>query len=217
MNMPRTYSINQLDNTIAIISSDGLEDIYLQPDLLVIRNNAEFNNIHLTLGGNSVFNKPYTAISTIDGVAPTDKADAISKLITLFSTTAKFVSLGSETITITGNVNVGTSVEVNNTTVNPVPVIERPQTITATIISALTAAVGSNYTAFGSVACTSLEISNNTGTTIEYRRGATGTAFPIPTGTVKKIVGITNANQIDIRRTDTSNTQVTVYAETFAI
>lgn len=90
-----------------------------------------------------------------------------------------------------------------------------PHMSTGVIMSAQTAATGTNWTAFASQACVALDIVNNTGTTIEYRRGAAGTAMQIPAGAARMVIGITNANQIDIRRTDTSNTQVTAQAEAF--
>jgi|GEM_PF-3252944 hypothetical protein len=97
-----------------------------------------------------------------------------------------------------------------------VPVESRnslPVATSATIMSVTTAAVGANWTAFAAQACTSLDLVNNSGTTIEYRRGAAGVGMPIPTGSARMIIGITNANQIQVRRTDLSATQVTVQAE----
>jgi hypothetical protein len=91
-----------------------------------------------------------------------------------------------------------------------------PAATSATIMSVTTAAIGANWTAFASQACTSLDLVNNTGTTIEYRRGAAGVGMPIPTGSARMIIGITNANQIQVRRTDLSATQVTVQAEAFS-
>jgi hypothetical protein len=95
--------------------------------------------------------------------------------------------------------------------------IQRETYTTVTITSVQTNASGATYTAFATLACTQLDIVNNTGTTIEYRRGATGTAFQIPDGGSRLIQGITNASQIDVRRTDVSNTQVTAYAEGFVV
>lgn len=90
-----------------------------------------------------------------------------------------------------------------------------PNALSGTILGLTTNATGTTYTAFASQACTALDIVNNTGTTIEYRRNAAGTAMQIPTGTARMVIGITNANQVDVRRTDTSNTQVTLQAEAF--
>lgn len=87
---------------------------------------------------------------------------------------------------------------------------------TVTITSAQTNATGANWTAFASLACTQLDIVNNNAAAIEYRRGAAGTAMPIPPFSARIVQGITNANQIDVRRVDQSNTQLTVQAEGYA-
>lgn len=81
------------------------------------------------------------------------------------------------------------------------------------IMSATTSATGATYVAFASQKANKLVISNNTGTPIEFRRGGAGSAFVIPSGQLYEIDGITNADQIEIRRADTTNTQVTVGAE----
>ena len=79
-------------------------------------------------------------------------------------------------------------------------------------LSVTTAATGTTYTAFASQACKQLTISNQSGTTIEVRQGGAGVAFQIPTAAFYTFFGITNTNQLDVRRVDTSNTQVTVTA-----
>ncbi len=84
-----------------------------------------------------------------------------------------------------------------------------------TIMTLATSGTGANYTPFAPQVCTALDIVNNTDTTIEYRRGATGNAMQIPTGTARMVIGITNASQVEVRRTDTSGTSVTVHAEAF--
>lgn len=75
-----------------------------------------------------------------------------------------------------------------------------------------TNATGTTFTAFSNQACKQLTISNQSGTTIEVRQDGAGVAFQIPTGAFYTFFGITNANQLDVRRTDTSNTQVTITA-----
>jgi hypothetical protein len=85
----------------------------------------------------------------------------------------------------------------------------------STILALTTAATGTNFTAFSDAACIALDIVNNTGVTIEYRRGGAGVAMQIPPDAARMVIGITNANQISVRRTDTSNTQVTIQAEAF--
>lgn len=101
---------------------------------------------------------------------------------------------------------------------SPVPVSNSlPRVTSGTILSLTTNTTGTTYTAFSSQSCTALDIVNNTGVTIEYRRNGTGTAMQIPDKSARLVLGITNANQIDIRRTDTSNTQVTLQAEAFVL
>lgn len=79
-------------------------------------------------------------------------------------------------------------------------------------LSATTNATGTSYTAFADQLCSRLVISNNTGTAIVFRQDATGAEFPIPDGQMLAIGGLTNANQIQVRRSDHSNTQVAVLA-----
>lgn len=88
-----------------------------------------------------------------------------------------------------------------------------PTASTVTILALSTAATGSSYTAFATQACSALDIVNNTGVTVEYRRGASGVAMQIPTGSARMVIGITNADQIQVRRTDSSNTPATLQAE----
>jgi hypothetical protein len=90
-----------------------------------------------------------------------------------------------------------------------------PTASTATILALTTSTTGANYVTFGSQACTSLEVVNNTGATIEVRRGGAGVAMQIPPGMARLFLAITNADQLGVRRTDTSNTQVTIQAEAF--
>jgi hypothetical protein len=99
---------------------------------------------------------------------------------------------------------------------NPMP-SSVPGAVSATILSLTTAATGTNYTAFSSQTCQSLDIVNTSSVAIEYRRGATGNAMTILSGSSRLVVGITNANQIDVRRVDTSNTQITIPAEAIVI
>ena len=79
-------------------------------------------------------------------------------------------------------------------------------------LSVTTAATGTNWTAFASQALKQLTVSNQTGTNIEFRQDGTGVGLIIPAGAIFTFFGITNANQIEARRTDTSNSQVTITA-----
>jgi hypothetical protein len=87
-----------------------------------------------------------------------------------------------------------------------------PQMIGGGNISVQTAATGTNYTAFASQVCKQLTLSNQSGVTIEVRQGAAGVGLQIPTGAFYTFFGITNATQLDVRRFDTQNTQVTITA-----
>lgn len=83
----------------------------------------------------------------------------------------------------------------------------------AVIVTMQSQATGANWTAFAARPCEALDIVNNTGTALEYRRGGAGASIVIPDGSSRLVVGITDANQISMRRVDQSNTQVTITAE----
>ena len=87
-----------------------------------------------------------------------------------------------------------------------------PTSASGSIISLSTNTSGATFNTFASLACTQLRVANNTGTTIEFQIGGTGTAMPIFNGKYYLITGITNASSVGIRRTDLSNTAVTVQA-----
>ena len=95
---------------------------------------------------------------------------------------------------------------------NSVPVANSVAVMTLT-----TAATGTNWTAFSSQACNALDIVNSSSVSIDYRRGGAGNAMTILSGSSRLIVGISNASDISVRRTDTSNTQVTIPAEAVSI
>ena len=95
---------------------------------------------------------------------------------------------------------------------NPMPV-SMPLAVSATIMTLTTAATGTNWTAFSSQACDALDLTNSSSVAIEYRRGGSGNAMQVLSGASRLIVGISNANAIEVRRVDTSNTQITIQAE----
>lgn len=88
-----------------------------------------------------------------------------------------------------------------------------------TIMYAQTSAGGTAFVSFGSQACDSLELlvtdatTNAIGVAIEYKINGTGTALPLFYGDSDLITGLTNANQISVRRVDQSTTQIYVYAK----
>jgi hypothetical protein len=92
------------------------------------------------------------------------------------------------------------------------PVPTRQLSTASGIFTVTSAATGTNWTTFSSNQATKVAVSNQTGTTLEVRQGGTGSGFAIPTGTIFTFAGITNTNQLSLRRVDTSNTQVTASA-----
>ena len=87
-----------------------------------------------------------------------------------------------------------------------------PKMVSGGNTSVQTNATGSPYTAFPDLPCKQLTIVNDTGTSIEFRQDGAGVAIPVATGSSFSIFGIANANVIEVRRVDVSNTQVTVKA-----
>lgn len=87
-----------------------------------------------------------------------------------------------------------------------------PRMVSGGHLSAQTANPGATYVLFGSQACKQLTISNQTGVTIEVQQGGAGVGFQLPPGVLAPFYGLTNANQLGIKRADNSNTQVTVTA-----
>lgn len=92
---------------------------------------------------------------------------------------------------------------------NGVPVMAQG----ATILELETNSTGTTYVAFADTPCNALDVVNASGTALEYLRNGTGNAMQLPDQSARLIVGITNANQISVRRVDVSNTQVTITAE----
>lgn len=76
-----------------------------------------------------------------------------------------------------------------------------------------TNATGTTFVTLTALAAREVTVFNTTGTTIEVRRGGAGVAIKLPDGASKTFDAITNANALSLRRTDTSNTQVTVQYE----
>lgn len=103
---------------------------------------------------------------------------------------------------------------------NPVPVNLVKGTVTATSTnpvvtvvdntSTQTAATGTNWVQLAShTGVKQVLLWNTTGTAISFRYG-TGTAISIPNNTAIAVAVKANSNEIQIQRTDTSNTQVTL-------
>lgn len=88
------------------------------------------------------------------------------------------------------------------------------------IVNVQTAANGAEWVQLPEIGCVAVDIVNNTGTEIEYRRGAGSAAMPIRDGQARlvfvgrdagQVIGM--ASRISVRRADQLNTQVTLTAE----
>ena len=79
-------------------------------------------------------------------------------------------------------------------------------------ISILTNATGTNWNAFESVRASRLTVSNQTGTTVEFRQDGGGVGFQVPSGAFFTFFIIGDTSQIGARRVDQDNAQVTITA-----
>lgn len=89
---------------------------------------------------------------------------------------------------------------------------------TVVIVSLQTNATGATYNPFASQACTMLDIANTAPAAVdlEVRRGGAGNTIVVPAGSSRMFVGLANASDLQVRRLDQSNTQVTFTAEAIA-
>jgi hypothetical protein len=79
--------------------------------------------------------------------------------------------------------------------------------------SVQTSATGASFVALSQQVAGSVTIINNTGTTLEISKDGGTTKIQLPTAASFCVNFITDANQVSVRRADTSNTQVTAYYE----
>jgi hypothetical protein len=79
--------------------------------------------------------------------------------------------------------------------------------------SVQTSATGANFVALSQQVAGSVTIINNTGTTLEISKDGGTTKIQLPTAASFCVNFITDANQVSVRRADTSNSQVTAYYE----
>lgn len=84
-----------------------------------------------------------------------------------------------------------------------------PMLSTGGHFTAQTSSTGSTWVKLTSVLCKQVTVSNQTGTTLEFRQSGTGAGFAVPTGTFYTFFGLNNADSLEVRRVDVSNTQVT--------
>ena len=79
-------------------------------------------------------------------------------------------------------------------------------------LSLTTANPGTNWTAFASQACSQLTVSNQTGALLEVRQDGAGVGFQVPPSSFYTFFGISNTSQLQAKRADSSNVQVTITA-----
>lgn len=99
-----------------------------------------------------------------------------------------------------------TRLDTANTHLENLAVSSAGNTSIATLI------LGTTWVAFPTQACERLIVVNDTGTKLEVRQDGAGIGLPIPDGAGFTFEGITNADQISVRRKDVANTPVDVYA-----
>lgn len=73
-----------------------------------------------------------------------------------------------------------------------------------------TNATGTTWTALAAGACTQINLRNRTGVSVDFRIASDTTIFTLISGEDITLPCLTNSSEWEIRRTDTSNTQVTV-------
>jgi hypothetical protein len=79
-----------------------------------------------------------------------------------------------------------------------------------------TAATGTNYTALSSGATKNITVRNRTGTSIDIRKVGGSVFFTLADGDDVRFPVLANSNEWEIRRSDQSNTQVTIKFLRFA-
>lgn len=106
---------------------------------------------------------------------------------------------------------VGSLRKINAELNNAVVALRRANPNTFTPASVQTAATGSNYTALTSAAGTRITGLNATGTSLTFRRvGTPAVTFAFASAATVDLPLTANANEWEVKRTDDSNTQVTL-------
>lgn len=78
------------------------------------------------------------------------------------------------------------------------------------IDDAQTAATGANWVQLADHACQQVSFINDTGFTILVRYGTAAKSMPLPDGSGYTFRGLASSNGLQIKRKDSSNTQVTI-------
>ena len=88
----------------------------------------------------------------------------------------------------------------------------QPNLLAGGHISVATNADGTTYNAFASTPCGQVTIVNDTGVDLEVRQDGAGVAIVVFNGQPFTFYGLSNANQLGVRRKDASVTPVTLAA-----
>lgn len=83
-------------------------------------------------------------------------------------------------------------------------------TSAAFLPSIQTAADGTSFVTLPAMLCSAVHVLNLTGTALSFKRGSAAEAFVLPASAGYTFRGITNANQLAVKRTDESATRVTL-------
>lgn len=84
------------------------------------------------------------------------------------------------------------------------------QTLDTFVGAVETSASGADWVPIGAGVSRSVHLHNDTGTTMEVRLGGSGPSIQIAASMGLTIRGIRFLSDVEVRRTDTSNTQVTM-------
>ena len=83
-------------------------------------------------------------------------------------------------------------------------------------LSVVTAASGTEWVAFPSYRCSTMSVLNNSGASVSLRRSGEvdgARVLLLKDGQAWMVRSLTNSNQLEVRRADGGNTQVTVHGE----
>lgn len=84
---------------------------------------------------------------------------------------------------------------------------------TATIGNVSTSSSGDQFVALEAGSCRAVDLVNPSQVAVEYRRDGSGAGLTIPAGSARLLIGVSNSNQISVRRSDQSNTPVSLNFE----
>jgi len=101
---------------------------------------------------------------------------------------------------------------VGNTGISGINFPVAPALLTGGNYNVSTTSAGTTFQVFPQNTASQLTICNDSGTKLEIQQGGAGNSFRILDGTYYTFFGITDTNQLGVRRLDQSTTQVIVTA-----